>query len=58
MSVMYCSNCGGPIDTDFDEYDFGNDLCESCSIEAKEIIQSVTKGQNVNEILKGNEDGS
>ncbi len=30
MSVMYCDKCDRYIDTDFDEFDFENELCMEC----------------------------
>ncbi len=35
MSMMRCSRCENDIDTDEEDFDFDNELCEECWIEVK-----------------------
>ena len=36
MSIMRCSRCEEPVDTDCDDFDFDLELCEKCWYEVKE----------------------
>ena len=30
MSIMICTSCEDPVDTDIEDYDFENDMCIPC----------------------------
>lgn len=56
MSIMVCSKCRDCVTKeDFWKFDFERHMCESCSVEAEEkeeeIIEKITKGQNLNDVL-------
>ena len=43
MSIMQCSKCEKMVDTDFEGFAFGQDLCESCWVEAGYLDSAITK---------------